>query len=423
MEGNLSSRNMRQGDGSFGGFDLQGPILVHHHQQHNSHPRQGSSMVHHENFPLTMGSSRDCDHTVSVAEYNKLDRGKTVSDEDEPSFVEGVADGRNDPSKGKKASMWQRVKWTDTMVRLLITAVSYISEEAAAEHGGGSRRKYTNLQKKGKWKSVSKVMAERGHFVSPQQCEDKFNDLNKRYKRLNEILGRGTSCEVVENPALLDMMDHISEKAKEERSLRLALRSRDDHDDHDVKRHPHDDDDEVDQEAEYDDHGESEDNQALPGDHGAYGLPGNPAKRVKHCQGHEDFSFRNSLNSVDCNKTFNFQAEHADSDANQVTADGPKTNTMLPKQWINHRNLQLEEQRLHIELQMLELEKERFKWQRFSRKKDRELEMMKMEIERMKLENERMALELRRRRWASTTIKLLLSRQTASTIEVYVMMH
>ncbi|KAK4387378.1 hypothetical protein Sango_2344400 [Sesamum angolense] len=352
--------------------------------------RQGSSVVHHENFPLKMGTTRDCDHTVSVAEYNKLDRGKTVSDEDEPSFVEGVADGRNDPSKGKKASMWQRVKWTDTMEEIY---------------------KFTE---KGKWKSVSKVMAERGHFVSPQQCEDKFNDLNKRYKRLNEILGRGTSCEVVENPALLDMMDHISDKAKEEvrkilsskhlhyeemcsyhngnrlhlppdpelqRSLRLALRSRDDHDDNDLKRHPHDDDDEVDQEAEFDDHGESEDNQALPGDHRAYGLPGNPAKRVKHCQGHEDFSFRNSLNSVDCNKTFNFQAEHADSDANQVTADGPKTNTMLPKQWFNHRNLQLEEQRLHIELQMLELEKERFKWQRFCRKKDRELEMMKMEIE------------------------------------------
>ncbi|MFS7912746.1 hypothetical protein Hanom_Chr02g00133491 [Helianthus anomalus] len=50
-------------------------------------------------------------------------------------------------------------------------------------------------------KSVLKVMAERGHFLSPQQCEDKFNDLNKWYRRLNEILGRGTSCEVVENPS------------------------------------------------------------------------------------------------------------------------------------------------------------------------------------------------------------------------------
>ncbi|KAI3460493.1 hypothetical protein Pfo_017156 [Paulownia fortunei] len=440
MEGNMSSRNMMQGNCSYGGFDLQGPMRVHHHQQqplaphhqHNSHPRQGSSMVQptiHENFPLTIGSSQE-DQTVSLADYNKLDRGKSASDEDEPSFTEDAADVRNDPSKGKKASPWQRVKWTDTMVRLLITAVSYISEEAAAEYGGGARRKYANLQKKGKWKSVSKVMAERGHLVSPQQCEDKFNDLNKRYKRLNEILGRGTSCEVVENPALLDVMDHISEKAKDEvrkilsskhlhyeemcsyhngnrlhlppdpelqHSLRLALRSRDDHDDTDVKRHPNEDNDEVDQETEFDDHGDCEENQTLPGDHRAYGLQGNSAKRVKQCQSHEDYSFRNSLNSLDCNKTFNFPAETADSDANKVAAEGTKTNTMLQKQRTNHWNLQLEEQRLHIEVQMLELEKERFKWQRFCRKKDRELEMMKMEIERMKLENERMALDLRRK--------------------------
>ncbi|KAI3464647.1 hypothetical protein Pfo_021310 [Paulownia fortunei] len=438
MEGNLSSGSTMQGNASYGGFDLQGPMRVHHHQQHplalhhqhNSHPRQGSSMAHptiQENFPLTIGSTQDCDQTISLADYGKLDMGKSASDEDEPSFVEDAGDVRNDPSKGKRASPWQRVKWTDTMVRLLITAVSYISEEAAAEYMGGPRRKLSNLQKKGKWKSVSKVMAERGHFVSPQQCEDKFNDLNKRYKRLNEILGRGTSCEVVENPALLDVMDHISEKAKEEvrkilsskhlhyeemcsyhngnrlhlppdpelqRSLRLALMPRDDHDDNDVKRHLHDDNDEVEQEAEFDDHDESEENQDL--DHRAYGLPGTSAKRVKQCQSREDFSFRNSLNSLDWNKTFNFQAENAGGDANQVPPEGIKTN-MLQKQWMNNRNLQLEEKRLHIQVQTLELEKERFKWQRFCRKKDRELEMMKMEIERMKLENERMALELRRK--------------------------
>ncbi|KAK6115671.1 hypothetical protein DH2020_007940 [Rehmannia glutinosa] len=200
-------------------------------------------------------------HTVSLTDYNKLDRGKSASDDDEPSFNEDATDIRHDPSKGKKASPWQRVKWTDTMVRLLITAVSYISEETAAEYGGGSRKKYVNLQKKGKWKSVSKVMAERGHLVSPQQCEDKFNDLNKRYKRLNEILGRGTSCEVVENPTLLDVMDHIPEKAKDEHSLRLALRSRDDHDENDSKRPLNEDNDEIDdQDGEFDDHGESEEN-------------------------------------------------------------------------------------------------------------------------------------------------------------------
>ncbi|PIN10551.1 hypothetical protein CDL12_16856 [Handroanthus impetiginosus] len=439
MEGNLSSGSTMQGSASYGGFDLQGPMRVHHHQQHpfalhhqnNTHPRQGSSMVHptiHENFPLTIGGNQDCDQTVSLADYNKLDRGKSASDEDEPSFMEDNADGRNDPGKGKKASPWQRVKWTDTMVRLLITAVSYISEEAAAEYTGGPRRKLSNLQKKGKWKSVSKVMAERGHFVSPQQCEDKFNDLNKRYKRLNEILGRGTSCEVVENPALLDVMDQISEKSKEEvrkilsskhlhyeemcsyhngnrlhlppdpelqHSLRLALMPRDDHDDNDVKRHRNDN-DEFEQEAEFDDHDGSEENQSLSGDHRAYGFPGSSAKRAKQCQSREDFSLRNSLNPLDCNKSFNFQTENASGEVSQVPTEGTK-NQMLQKQWINHRNLQLEEQRLHIQGQTLELEKERFKWQRFCRKKDRELEMMKMEIERMKLENERMALELRRK--------------------------
>ncbi|KAJ0939879.1 hypothetical protein HanRHA438_Chr02g0066301 [Helianthus annuus] len=64
----------------------------------------------------------------------------------------------------------------------------------------GHRESFRIYKRMDSGKSVSKVMAERGHFVSLQQCEDKFNDLNKWYKRLNEIFGRGTSCEVVENP-------------------------------------------------------------------------------------------------------------------------------------------------------------------------------------------------------------------------------
>ncbi|XWS67611.1 hypothetical protein CRYUN_Cryun04dG0020600 [Craigia yunnanensis] len=71
------------------------------------------------------------------------------------------------------------------------------------------------LRKLGKWKCVSVVMVERGYHVSPQQCEDKFNNLNKTYRRLNDLLGRGTSCKVVENPKLLDVMN-ISEKGKED---------------------------------------------------------------------------------------------------------------------------------------------------------------------------------------------------------------
>ncbi|GFP80195.1 hypothetical protein PHJA_000162900 [Phtheirospermum japonicum] len=396
---------MLQGNnnGSYVGFDLQIPVRVHHHQQqpftshhHQHNPRHGSSSSSilqptiPENFPLTIGTTNQENPTLSLTDYTK-------SDDDEPSFNEETENTRNDPGKVKKStsSPWQRVKWTDAMVRLLITAVSYITEESGSEYIGGPRRKYSNLQKKGKWKSVSKVMAERGHLVSPQQCEDKFNDLNKRYKRLNEILGRGTSCEVVENPTLLDVMDHIPEKAKDEvrkilsskhlhyeemcsyhngnrlhlppdpdlqNSLRLALRNRDDHDDMDVKRHLN---------SEENDEVDDQDQEEVD-------FEDNCSKRVKRSMSHEDFSFKNQLGSLNCER---------------VLGDGTTRIKNRASDW----NIQLEEQRLHIDAQMLELEKEKFKWQRFCRKKDRELEMTRMEIERMKLENERMALELRRK--------------------------
>lgn len=404
-------------------FDLQGSMRANHQQlQHyQSHSKQGAINA---NFPLTIGSmQQDCNQNISLADHSKGERGKSASDEDEPSFTE---DGLNDLNRGKKATPWQRVKWTDQMVRLLITAVSYIGEETAAEYGG--RRKCSNLHKKGKWKSVSKVMAERGHFVSPQQCEDKFSDLNKRYKRLNEILGRGTSCEVVENPVLLDMLDHVSEKGKEEvrkilsskhlhyeemcsyhngnrlhlppdlelqRSLRLALTSRDEHDDNDVRKHLQDDNDEDDHETDMVED-EYEESHSLPREHRLHGMSGGFSKRIKQCQGHEIVTFGNSLTTLDGNRTFSSQPQKANTDANQMFSEGNKAD-ILQKQWMDHRSFQLEEQKLQIQAQMLELEKERFNWKRFSRKKDIELEMMRMENERIKLENECMALELKRK--------------------------
>lgn len=430
MDGNLSSGNMISGSG--GSFDLPSTMRIHHQQQqqqnnnpftlhqHQNHlhhlnpqsARQQGSMIHtsiHENFPLRIGTIQDCNRhnqSVSLTGFTKGDRGKScVSDEDEQ---EEGQDTRNDETRGKNTSQWHRVKWSDPMVRILITAVSYIGEDASMEYGGGSRRKYSNLQKKGKWKSVSKVMAERGHFVSPQQCEDKFNDLNKRYKRLNEILGRGTSCEVVENPSLLDLMDHVSDKSKEEvkkilsskhlyyeemcsyhngnrlhlppdpelqRSLRLALRARDDLE-NDGKRGSHEDLDDDDQDPYMDDHDEY-------GDHHHHGL--NFDQRVG-CGVGEGSSKRAKQNEGS-------QLKNVQADMNQ---EGVKVN-LMQDQWIKHRSIQLEEQKIHIQSQMLELEKERFKWQRFRRKRDMELEMMRMENERMKLENEQMALELKRK--------------------------
>lgn len=440
MEGHLSHGGMIPSGASYGGLDLQGSMRAHHqgqhphtiHQQHHSHQCQTSS-VHpsiHEGFPLTMGTLHNCEQTMSMVDYNKGERSKnSASEEDEPSFTEDGMDGHNEASRGKKGSLWHRVKWTDKMVKLLITAVSYIGEDSGPDCGGGGRRKFAVLQKKGKWKSVSKVMAERGYHVSPQQCEDKFNDLNKRYKRLNDMLGRGTSCQVVENPALLDVIDFLTEKEKDDvrkilsskhlfyeemcsyhngnrlhlphdpalqRSLQLALRSRDDHDNEDVRKHQHEDADEEDHDAETDERDDLEDNNASHGNRGIYGLLGDPGKRFRQGLGREDITFGNSLNIQDCNKSSCSQSQLAQADINQALPDGTKV-AWLQKQRIESRSLHLEERKLQIQVEMLELEKQRLKWQRFTKKRDRELEKLRMENDKMKLENERMALEIKRK--------------------------
>lgn len=441
MEGHLAQGGVVPGGASYGGLDLQGSLRAHHqaqqphtiHQQHLPNQRQGSS-VHpsiHEGFPLTMGTLHNCEQPMSMVDYSKGERSKnSASDEDEPSYTEDGIEGHNEASRGKKGSPWQRVKWTDKMVRLLITAVSYIGEDAGTDFGGGGRRKFTVLQKKGKWKSISKVMAERGFHVSPQQCEDKFNDLNKRYKKLNDILGRGTSCQVVENPALLDVIDCLTEKEKDDvrkilsskqlfyeemcsyhngnrlrlphdpalqRSLQLALRNRDDHDSEDARKQQHDDIDEDDQDMETDDHDEFEENNAARGNNrGMYGVLGDSSKRLRQGHEHEDVSFGSILNVPDCNKSSYLLQQLSRSDANQALPDSSRV-AWLQKQRIESRSLQLEEQKLHLRAEMLELEKQRLKWQRFSQKKDRELDMMKIENERMRLENEHLALELKRK--------------------------
>ncbi|KAI4348079.1 hypothetical protein L6164_008840 [Bauhinia variegata] len=439
MEGNLSQGGIIPSGASYGGFDLPGSMRVHHlaqhsqcMHQHQAHLRQGAS-VHssiHKGFPLTMGSLQSCDQTIPLADFNKGDRSKnSASEEDEPSLTEDGVDGHNEAGRGKKGSPWQRVKWTDKMVKLLITAVSYIGEDGPSDCGGG-RRKFAVLQKKGKWKSISKVMAERGYHVSPQQCEDKFNDLNKRYKKLNDMLGRGTSCQVVENPALLDVINFLSEKEKDDvrkilsskhlfyeemcsyhncnrlhlphdlalqRSLQLALRSKDDHDNDDIRRFHHDEDD---QDVETDDHDDFEENYASHGDNrGMYRESGVSMKKFRQDHGQEDVTFGNSLNSQDYRNSYP-HTQMIQSDANQVLPESMRA-AWVQKQWAESHSPHLEEQKLQIQVEMLELEKQRFKWQRFSKKKDRELEKLRMENERMRLENERLALELKRKEWGT----------------------
>ncbi|KAK1301227.1 hypothetical protein QJS10_CPB13g01409 [Acorus calamus] len=391
MEGNLIPGN------NYGMVDYH-----HHHlhqQQQNPHQLNQNPQPQHpsitEMFPLSVGGGHvDCDHNpMPFSDYKPLERPKTsMSDDDD----DGAHVESGNPRKG---SPWQRMKWNDSMVKLLITAVSYIGEDMDTGGGGnagGGKRKCSVMQKKGKWKSVSKVMATRGCFVSPQQCEDKFNDLNKRYKRLTDILGRGTSCKVVENPTLLDSMDRLSEKAKDDvrkilsskhlfyeemcsyhngnrlhlpddpmlqRSLQLALRSRDDG-------------------AEEGD-GEAEEGDVETEMNEDVGSGGCFPKRVKQCQNVGDGHG-------------GFQMEGVSVDMNQVYGEGSKVG-WSQKGLIKSRLMQLEEQKIQIQAQMVELERQRFKWQRFSRKKDRELDKMRIENEKMKLENERMAFELKQR--------------------------
>ncbi|KAL0698018.1 hypothetical protein Bca4012_054140 [Brassica carinata] len=382
---------VRGGASSYGGFDLQ-----------------GSMNQHLQGLPFTMATGQTCDHhhhNVSLSEQHKGEKN-SVSDDDEES-----GDGHNKSTKG---SPWQRVKWADKMVKLLITAVSYIGDDSSMD--GGSRRKFAALQKKGKWKSVSKVMSERGYHVSPQQCEDKFNDLNKRYKKLNDMLGRGTSCQVVENPKLLDSIGYLNDKEKDDvrkimsskqlfyeemcsyhngnrlhlphdlalqRSLQLALRSRDDQ--HQVE--DHDDEDHDGEGDEHDDDVEHGDCRVVH-----YGGGGGPLKKARQSRSHEDGDHQGHVNSLECNKvTLAHQMPFPQGGAES------ERSASVQKQWIESRTLQLEEQKLQIKVELLELEKQRFRWERFSKKRDQELERMRMENERMKLENDRMGLELKQR--------------------------
>ena len=352
----------------------------------------------------------------------------TNSDEDEQATAN---DHENTSMEGKRKgsdnmSPWQRMKWTDNMVRLLIMAVYYIGDEAGNEIGPEKKKPGPGgsglLQKKGKWKSVSRAMMEKGFYVSPQQCEDKFNDLNKRYKRVNDILGKGTACRVVENQTLLESMD-LSPKMKEEvrkllNSKHLFFRemcayhnscghgSTNPNSIGDQQQNPqnishqnmqnqqqschhsepssmeigahklglgsedHEDDDLDDDDEDEEDEDEFEDEE----------------------QEHEE-----RVGPLRKKARGNLEAlQQLNREVMGMLQDGNRS-SMEKKQWVMTQLVQLEEQGLRFQFQALELEKQRLKWIRFSSKKEREMEKMKIDNERKRLENERMVLLLRQK--------------------------
>uniref|UniRef100_A0ACD5Y5B7 Uncharacterized protein n=5 Tax=Avena sativa TaxID=4498 RepID=A0ACD5Y5B7_AVESA len=361
---------------------------------------------------------RKTDHHQVLHHHYQTKDSVTMSDDEEHGLNEDTTDSQS--GKGKKGSTWHRMKWTDSMVKLLITAASYTGEDPGTDLGGG-KRNCAMMQKKGKWKAISKVMGERGCSVSPQQCEDKFNDLNKRYKRLTEILGQGTTCKVVENPALLDRMDNLSDKLKDDarkilnskhlfyeemcsyhnnnrislpedpalqRSLQLALRCKEEND---LMRGASGDADEDEQSADSDyeednyeeDHSTHSNKEALP-----------MQKRMRYMADDENVGFGNSSSSHHCSQR---SSPHGIAlDINKVFPDG--TSLAFAQKDIVSESAELEKYRLQIEIQELELAEQRLKWEQLRKKKDKELERMRLENEELRNGNKRLALVVRQKK-------------------------
>ncbi|KAI5413519.1 uncharacterized protein LOC127087226 isoform X1 [Lathyrus oleraceus] len=332
------------------------------------------------------------------------DNDMSEDDEAEDGNCENLFDG----GKGKKGSPWQRMKWTDEVVGLLIAVVSCVGDDGTIGGVDGVKRKSVVLQKKGKWKTVSKIMISKGCHVSPQQCEDKFNDLNKRYKRLNEILGRGTCCQVVENPALMDSMTNLSGKAKDD--VRKILSSK--HlfykemcayhngqrvpSSHDLDLHGYslehgkDSRDNDGSEDEDEDNNESEDDEL--DDEININAHGDGGRRMD-----EFFHDRDKLSEEDGHSwPGSIRMKKLEVEMAKVFQD-PAKSPWERREWIKAQLLELQEQNAEYQAKALELQKQRFKWLRYCSKKDREMEKMKMENKRMRLENDRRILKLKQR--------------------------
>ncbi|XP_078441179.1 uncharacterized protein LOC144711131 [Wolffia australiana] len=362
---------------------------------------RGSFGLHMQSQQYPLGfqqlqySQKPDNHQLQDPSANPLSQSLQMGDFSHGSEEEEPSEEHSNAHQSKPTTQWHRMKWTDNMVKLLITIVSYIGEDASSEGG----RKLSLLQKKGKWKSVSSVMAERGFFVSPQQCEDKFNDLNKRYKRLTDILGRGTSCRVVENPALLEMMDHLSDKAKDD--VRKILNSK--HlfyeemcSYHNCNRLHLPADPSVQRSLQLALRNEREEEDGVDGgeDDGG-GENSFFAKRVKLDIESEDQYAMTGIGSTYVVASDQV-GRHRPSqlDLSQMFPEGSEA-AQAQEQMIRARALQLQEHQLHIQSQMAELERHRARWRQMSQMKDRELDQIRLENDKMRLENEQLALQLK----------------------------
>lgn len=401
-----------------GMLDLESPM--HRHQT----SQMGHSSLAHQRHMNVVGGVEGDHHPISLMEVkgsalkgvSMFGKGKgaaslngnhgyNLSEEDEPSYTEDGSGENFDGAKGKKGYPWQRMKWTDNVVKLLIAGVACVGDDGMFAGGEGHKRKSGILQKKGKWKTVSKIMIGKGCHVSPQQCEDKFNDLNKRYKRLNDILGRGTSCRVVENPALMESMPHLSAKAKDD--VRKILSSK--HlfykemcAYHNGQRIP--DCNDIDLQGYSLPHGRSSKDNESEEEEGEENHETEDDELDNDDDNNDDDNDGERMGDVGDRKKVSEEDDHLwmsphDSFEGEMTGffQDPTNSSWDRREWVKRQMVQVEEQRVNIQAEALELEKQRFRWLRYCSKKDRELERLRLENERMNLENERKILQLRQK--------------------------
>ncbi|CAI9764500.1 unnamed protein product [Fraxinus pennsylvanica] len=344
--------------------------MVQVNHQHAPYPWQVPDA-----FSFQVGSMQKFDQTMPLLKGNIDERLNNFQGNSRWTNVLGTE---------KREPVWQRIKWTEEMVKLLITAVSYVDEDALSTVNNSERRKHFIPLVKGKWRAISNTMVERGYIVSPQQCEDKFNILNKKYKRLDEMLGRKNASEVVENPVVMERMN-ISVEMKENVKKILTCKQlfyQEMHSYHCRNRI-------------FLLHDEALQNSlrfALKVMHESKDVIQADAKRQKIQKDHSVVYIDGPKNYVDC----------TGSDP-RSPKDLVNANFVLPKgvegeqeqdQRLVSCSLQLKKKMLQIRRQMLELEKKKFEWLKLNQEADRELIKMKQENELMRLENEGLAFEL-----------------------------
>ncbi|MBA0815174.1 hypothetical protein Gohar_020936 [Gossypium harknessii] len=357
----------------------------------------------------------------------------TVIEDDVTNYAKQCMLEHNEAGKNEDGPPWQRMKWTGKMVKLLITILSYIGEDPSTDCAGNQIKVSSLLRKLGKWKCVSKVMLERGYIVSPQQCEDKFNNLNKTYRRLNDLLGRGTSCKVVENPKLLDIIN-VSEKGKED--VRKLLMSKHLFFEEMCSYHngnrlnlPHDPD--LLQSLLFilkneDDYELLDSNQPVPDKKAGVTAKDNE-DFVEFSAKWLELISENGIAPSGSNQTLNAQGDATEYNGansgfsaeistlwfkpmNDNEVVGP-TSSLKPScfnqipdtedneadgsQWMTRRAYQLEKRKLRLKSKVLDLEKQRLKWRRRSWKQDMELEKMRLVNKCLKHGNECIALQLK----------------------------